>query len=170
MANISRDFLDQILREGDRYYADSRVQNQVECNHLQPEGLIKTFTVFNQQIIIDIDQCGEGNFSPTDLVTSLTKTINNCVDICGLKTHDCGFLFIGHSKTVAFKILPTDRPSFLMFNSHCVDNNNCYPWKCPSKGVARLFRYLSPKSLANLLDNDHPRDGKYWQIYRIQIL
>ncbi|XP_044596949.1 uncharacterized protein LOC123273573 [Cotesia glomerata] len=78
---ISRTFLDNIVRDGDQYYVDSKKENQVKEAFLQPEELLKIFHVNHQEVTIDIDQCGGGHFFSSGLITSLTAAIDYCVEI-----------------------------------------------------------------------------------------
>ncbi|CAD6216020.1 GSCOCG00011233001-RA-CDS [Cotesia congregata] len=78
---ISRTFLDNIVRDGDKYYVDCKKENQVKEAFLQPEELLKIFHVNYQEVTIDIDQCGEGQFFSSGLITSLTAAIDYYVEI-----------------------------------------------------------------------------------------
>lgn len=53
---VSRDFLDKILIECDKYYRDSKVHNKVEVAHLAVDELLTSYTIFSRAVEIEIEE------------------------------------------------------------------------------------------------------------------
>nr|XP_011313120.1 PREDICTED: uncharacterized protein LOC105272618 [Fopius arisanus] len=101
---ISQDLLNRVLIGGDAYSAQCKSINKVVSPHLHPEDLLPNFSVFGCHVTIGIDQCGEGEFGAGTLMADLTEAILRCVEIHSNQLETCGFLFVGHGKTVGFKV------------------------------------------------------------------
>lgn len=167
--NISTFFMDNFIIQGDEYYVDCKVTKKVTFSHLCVDDLLTSFYAFGlltKMSVIDLP-FGQGTFFKNDLTALLLNAVNNCIELSE-KLNNCGFLFIGHSKTVSFKISKNKPKSFFLFNSHNVDGNNCTTIK--KNGAARLFRCYTPLALVNLLTIDHPRDNQLWQIVCINVI
>ncbi|XP_034233373.1 uncharacterized protein LOC117640682 [Thrips palmi] len=157
----SREDLNTIVREGDSYYG--HVRESVDAVFLSPEDLISPLKVCGREIQFDLEMCGGGQFIPT-VDNDLSAVVENAVQAYQSDLGRCGFIFVGHTKSVCFIHLKENQ--FFYFNSHCVDRNNriCHVTK---KGAARLFRCLSIRALLSCLLADHPRDNGHWLLYAI---
>lgn len=159
----TRQDLNNIIVEGDRYYG--KIRETVDAIFLSPEDLTPPIQVCGHEVNFDLEICGGGTFCVTvdnDLSTVIDNAIESYSSECGRGR--CGFLFVGHTKTVSFIHQGNNR--YFYFNSHCVDNNNRYV-HVTKKGAARLFRCLSTRALSNCLLCEHPRDGGHWMLYAI---
>ena len=123
----TRDILDEILEEGDKYYHDVRR----DAGFLTPDELSAPIQVQKRRISLIVDICGGGLFDEK-VDGNLRIVIKNSLDTYVDHKGNCGFMFVGHSKSVSFVPLPDTK--FLFFNSHCVDSNNrvffCYCKGC----------------------------------------
>ncbi|XP_015119654.2 uncharacterized protein LOC107042917 [Diachasma alloeum] len=171
---VTRDLLDRVLVDGDKYYADSVSHKDPGYTHLSPEDLLTSIIACGHSVTIEPRSETYGLFSSGTAVKDITVAINSMGDLHASSLEHTGFLYIADSKTVAFLISPVISESlrrvYYMFNPHSVDNSNCHPLSSRSRGVARLFRCLSTDALARLLVVDR-RGGNRgaWQIYSIKI-
>lgn len=172
-SSVTRKLMDQILIEGDRFYADCKLTNNLSYSHLSPEDLLTSFTACGHKVTITVEPSGEGFFSSGNAPKEIEEVIRTEALEEEAQLARRGFLFIAGSKTAAFFICPpvsqSTRHNSFLCNPHCVDNNNRYPQKKPSQGKARLFRCLSAQALITLLLADRHGNIGAWQIYRIKV-
>ncbi|XP_015123471.1 uncharacterized protein LOC107045654 [Diachasma alloeum] len=167
--NITRDFLDYILIEGDKYYVQSKSANNVTALHLCLDELLPSVIFRGHTVGIGIQAVWEGFFSSSMVFRDLTTGINSLMERHESSLHDSGFMYVAGTKTVVFiSRLVGEKRNFFMFNSYRVDNNNCYPFANPNRGTARLFRCLTVEALTRLLLINQGGSG-VWQIFCVQI-
>ena len=158
---VSRDYLDNIVCDGDKYYVHCvRARDLPKSTHIQCEDLVRTYAVNGITLDFDVEQIGEGHFSDRGRCV-IGSLLSNAVQSVSSKTEEYGILFIGHGKTVSCVPLGSDK--FWVFNSHCVDANNRISM-VTARRSARLFRCLGVDATACCLFSDHVMDDAFWQI------
>jgi hypothetical protein len=131
---------------------------------LHCEDLLRSFDVNDILNTFEIDQVGEGNFTPGSM--ELPDTLIRATESSRNPIGEYGLLFIGQGKTLS--CVPLGNGKFWVFNSHCVDNNNRF-CQYDSKGAARLFRCVDQHAAARCLLADRPMNGAYWQLFAIHL-
>lgn len=104
-------------------------------------------------------------FLSNNLERTLSKTIEMLRFNAATGSMKCGFLFIGHAKTLSF--VRSESQEFCMFSLHSVEIHNKFPMGRPVSGLARLFRCRSARTLATLLVADCPLTNSRGQICKM---
>lgn len=150
-AEVTRKTLDDILLRGDKYYKDSKRQNNVQYNHLAPEDLLTEFRMNQQVVTIGLHHWMDGEFQWSDRVDRLANTLEEYKTFSRSELNKRGFLFVGGNITLSGFVKASSTPSesleFYLFNSHSVDMHN----KTVSGGKVRLLRSTSAKALSELV-------------------
>ena len=161
---FSRDLVDDIVRNGDAYYA--RCKEGVTHKFLAADELLPDLEIPGVgNVRITVEPYGEGRLT-ANVQCGLVDLVSDLRNKTTQFAPKCGFLFIAHSKTVSFVPVSGSKSGFWMFNSHAVNSNN--EFQHGPKGVARIFHAYSTVGLVNILLRGHPRDNAYWQVYLLR--
>lgn len=159
---FTEEHLDKIVRNGDLYYRECRKFSS--DIYLDCDDLLETLPFDGGIVELSIVDCTYGTF---DQVDYLTESVTAAMGL-GSTLGRCGFLFMGHLRTLSF--VPLSERKSWVFNSHCVDvdNRTCIGSRNRKQGRARLFKAYNIDALVSALLADHPRDGARWLIAMIQ--